>query len=73
MCGEDCPTASATTWTVMLARAMAGSSGMTLNVRVMPLPPMSIGDACVEEGTFGAHHRKLALQSVLLASPSAPR
>jgi hypothetical protein len=40
---EDCPTALATMWIVMLARAMAGSSGMTLNVRTMPLLPISIG------------------------------
>ena len=40
---DDEPTASATMWTVMLARAMAGSSGMTLNVRTMPLPRIKIG------------------------------
>jgi hypothetical protein len=42
-CEEDGPTASATMWTVMLARAMAGCSGMTWNVRTMPPPLISIG------------------------------
>jgi hypothetical protein len=43
VCDENGASGSATTWMVMLARVMAGSSGMTLNVRVMPLPPISIG------------------------------
>ena len=42
---EDCPEVSTITWMVTLAREMAGCSGMTLNVRVRPLPNISIG-AC---------------------------
>jgi hypothetical protein len=39
--------------TIMLARAMAGSSGMTLNVKVIPLPPISIGVCLRRIGNMG--------------------
>ena len=45
-CEEDGPTASATMWTVILARAMAGCSATTANARVMPPPLISI-DVCL--------------------------
>jgi hypothetical protein len=41
-------------WMVMLAREMAGSSGMTLNVSTKPLPRTSIGVCgCLNGGSSG--------------------
>ena len=49
-CGR--PTGPATTWMVILPRAMAGISGATVNVRDMPLPVISIGVYRCRTGDF---------------------
>ena len=52
---------SPTTWTLMLARLIAGSSGSTLNVRVTPPLPISTGVCpAAQERISGADHRRRA-------------
>jgi hypothetical protein len=51
--GDD-PAASTTTCTIKLALAMAGCSGMILNVKVTPRPPISIGVCFRRAGGVGA-------------------
>ena len=73
MCEVDGPAPSATTWMVKLPLAMAGNSGVTVNVTDMPLPRISIGVCGCRIGDIGADQQGLALRSVALASPSVPQ